>query len=145
MPESVSTVLLANDLAEIPRLADFVEAFCAPLDPPTKDLFALQLALEEAVTNVIHHGYTDGGTHTFSVALARDGRRVTAVLTDDAPAYDPLARKEVDTAVPWAEREIGGLGVHLLKKLMDSAHYERRADRNVLTLVRTFAFPADPS
>jgi anti-sigma regulatory factor (Ser/Thr protein kinase) len=131
------TITLRNDLAEIPRLAGFVDAFCAPLVPTPADVLALQLALEEAVTNVINHGYADGQPHTFTVELAADDRRVTVVVTDDAPTYDPLARAEVDITLPLEDRPIGGLGVHLVKKLLDSARYERRDGRNILTLVRT--------
>lgn len=131
------TLTLRNDLAELARLTDFIDAFCAPLTPTEKDVMAFQLALEEAVTNVINHGYRDGAAHTFTVALqVGEGDRVTAVLTDDAPAFDPLARPEVDIARPLEEREIGGLGVHLVKKLMDHAAYERRDGRNILTLER---------
>jgi len=144
MPESVHTLVLANELGEIPRLADGIEAFCGPLAPAPKDLFALQLALEEAVTNVINHGYTDGAAHTVTVELQARGRCVTAVVSDDAPAYDPLARPEVDTRLPLESRSVGGLGVHLVKKLVDAAHYERRDGRNVLTLSRTFGPPAGP-
>jgi serine/threonine-protein kinase RsbW len=131
------TITLRNDLAEIPRLATFVEAFCAPLAPTPKDVPALQLALEEAVTNVINHGYADSQPHTFTVELAAADRRVTVIVTDDAPAYDPLARAEVDITLPLEDRPIGGLGVHLVKKLMDSARYERRDGHNILTFVRT--------
>lgn len=133
------TFTLANDLAEISRLAEGIETFCAPLDPGPKDLMAVQLAVEEAVTNVINHGYADGQPHTFTVEFSLEDRRLTTVITDDAAAYDPLARPDVDTTKPLEEREIGGLGVHLVKKLMDSTLYERRDGRNVLTLVRTFA------
>jgi anti-sigma regulatory factor (Ser/Thr protein kinase) len=140
MPDRTATLTLTNDLAEVARLAAFVDAFCAPLAPAERDLMALHLVLEEVVTNVVRHGYRDGAAHTFTVALAvAPDRRVTAVVTDDAPAYDPLARPEVDVTQPLEEREIGGLGVHLVKKLMDSAHYERRDGHNVLTLARTFA------
>ena len=129
--------MLRNDLAEIPRLSEFVDAFCAPLAPTPKDVPALQLALEEAVTNVINHGFADGQPHTFTVELAAADRRVTVIITDDAPAYNPLARAEVDIKLPLEHRPIGGLGVHLVKKLMDSARYERRDGRNILTFVRT--------
>ncbi len=142
MPPAVQLLTLTSSLAEIPRVADAVDAFCAPLDPGPRDLHALQLALEEAVTNVITHGYRDQPGHAFTLELRREDRRVTAVLTDDAPAYDPLARAEVDIHAPLAERGVGGLGVHLVKKLMDSAAYERRDGRNVLTLSRAFAPPA---
>jgi len=131
------TITLRNNLAEIPRLAEFVDAFCAPLVPTPKDVHALQLALEEVVTNVINHGYADGQPHTLSVELATAERRVTVVVTDDAPSYDPLARADVDTTLPLKDRPIGGLGVHLVKKLMDSARHERRDGRNILTFVRT--------
>lgn len=131
------TITLRNDLAEIPRLSKFVDAFCAPLAPTPKDVPALQLALEEAVTNVINHGYADGQPHTFTVELRAADRRVSVIVTDDAPAYDPLARAEVDITLPLEARPIGGLGVHLVKKLMDSARYERRDGRNILTFVRT--------
>ena len=137
MPIPRQTITLRNDLAEIPRLSKFVDAFCAPLAPSPKDVPALQLALEEAVTNVINHGYTDGQTHTFTVELQAADRRVSVIVTDDAPAYDPLARAEVDITLPLEDRPIGGLGVHLVKKLMDSARYERRDGRNILTFVRT--------
>jgi serine/threonine-protein kinase RsbW len=131
------TITLRNDLAEIRRLTEFVDSFCAPLVPSSKDVPALQLALEEAVTNVINHGYADGNPHTFTVELEAADRRVTVVLTDDAPAYNPLARAEVDITLPIEDRPIGGLGVHLVKKLMDSARYERRDGHNILTFVRT--------
>ncbi len=131
------TITLRNDLAEIPRLVEFFDAFCAPLLPTAKDVHSLRLALEEAVVNVINHGYADGQPHTFTVELAAADRRVTIVVNDDAPAYDPLSRAEVDVTKPLEDRPIGGLGVHLVKKLMDSARYERRDGRNILTLVRT--------
>lgn len=132
-----STLLtLTNHLDEIPRLADAVEAFCEPFEPSAKDLLSLQLALEEIITNIVNHGYTDGRPHTFTVALSGVPGCIQAVITDDAPAYDPLARAEVDTSLPLEERPIGGLGVHLVKKLMDVSHYERRDGKNILTIER---------
>lgn len=140
MPDRTATLTLTNNLAEIARLAAFVNGFCAQLGPADRDLRALQLVLEEVATNIIVHGYSDGTSHSFSVALAAaPDRKVTVVVIDDAPAYDPLARPEIDATRTLEEREIGGLGVHLVKKLMGSAHYERRDDHNVLTLVRSFA------
>lgn len=138
MSASASQLLtLTNDLAEIPRLAEAVEAFCEPFAPSMKDLLAIQLALEETVTNVINHGYKGHppGARSFTVELAAPSPdRLRATITDDAPAYDPLARPEVDVSLPIEERPIGGLGVHLVKKLMHHAAYERRGDQNVLVL-----------
>lgn len=142
---------LVNDLAEITRAATALETWAEPLELPMPNLMALQLALEETITNVINHGYRDqpAGTRRFTVEFsALSGSaghqpgpsdpvsRIRLVITDDAPAYDPLARAEVDTSLPLEDRPIGGLGVHLVKKLMTHAAYERREDRNVLTLER---------
>jgi anti-sigma regulatory factor (Ser/Thr protein kinase) len=129
------TLTLQNDVGEIPRLAEFIDRFCQPLEPAKKALFSLHLALEEAVTNVIKHGYQDGLPHRFTVALtAGSNGCVTAVLTDDAPPYDPVARPAVDTSLPLEERPIGGLGVHLVKTLAQAVRYERRGGQNVLTM-----------
>ena len=129
------SITLRNDMAEIPRLADFVEEFCQPLAPTAKGLHSLQLALEEAVTNVMTHGYGEGkpGSLTVSLEASAEGR-LTAIISDSAPPYDPLARPPVDTTGSLEEREIGGLGVHFMKKLMDAVRYERRDDHNILTL-----------
>jgi len=155
---------LANDLAEIPRAAAELESWAESLELPMPDLMALQLALEETITNVINHGYRDQppGTRSFTVEIsaAQSGTgvppvsdeasrlvvsaspasgsadTVRLVITDDAPAYDPLARPEVDTSLPLEDRPIGGLGVHLVKKLMTHAAYARRDGRNILTLER---------
>ena len=61
-------------------------------------------------------------------------RRVRVVVTDRAPTYNPLLRPEVDTTLPLDERPIGGLGVHLVKRLMDATSYERRDGQNILTM-----------
>lgn len=143
MPAPSPHVLtLANDLAEIPRAATEFETWAEALQPPMPDLMALQLALEETITNVINHGYRDQppGTRRFTVEFsAPDAGCIRLVITDDAPAYDPLARAEVDTSLPLEDRPVGGLGVHLVKKLMTRASYERRGAHNVLILDRVLA------
>lgn len=141
MPDVPATQLLTltNDLAEIPRLAEAVELFVEPFAPSMKDILAIQLALEETVTNIINHGYrTDPvGTRSFTVELsAPEPTRIRMVITDDALAYDPLARPEVNLDLPIEERPIGGLGVHLVKNLMQHASYTRSGDHNVLELDR---------
>ena len=139
---------LVNDLAEIPRAAGELEAWGESLEVPMADLMALQLALEETITNVINHGYRDQppGTRHFTVEFSAPSDSslpapssplsIRLVIIDDAPAYDPLARAEVDTSIPLEDRPIGGLGVHLVKKLMTHAAYAHRGGRNILTLER---------
>jgi serine/threonine-protein kinase RsbW len=111
-----------------------VDRFCKTIGASQSDAHALLLSIEEVITNVLHHGY-QGAPHPVSLVLeAMPPDRVRAVVTDAAPAYDPLARPDVNTNLPLEERPIGGLGVHLVKSLMTSTHYEWRDGKNVLSL-----------
>jgi anti-sigma regulatory factor (Ser/Thr protein kinase) len=125
---------ITRGAVELPRLIEAVEVFCASIAASKQDTHSLHLAIEEIASNVLEHGY-GGVPHPLSVCLeAIPPNRVRAIVTDDAPAYDPLSRPEVDTTLPLEERSIGGLGIHLVKKLMDSIHYERRNGQNILTM-----------
>jgi anti-sigma regulatory factor (Ser/Thr protein kinase) len=131
-PKQTLTITLG--LEELPRVIAAVDDFCVSIDASRQDAHALHLAIEEAVSNVLQHGY-GGMPRPLSVSLeAIAPDRVRAVVTDRAPPFNPLLRPEVDTTLPLEERAIGGLGVHLVKKLMDSMHYERRDGQNVLTM-----------
>ena len=136
MPPVVAAIELKTEPAELTRLAEAIDQFCRSGSVPDADRFALQVALEETVMNIINHGFKRETGRAIRVTLAADDRAVTVVSKDDAPAYDPLARPEVDTSLPIEERPVGGLGVHLIKKLMQEARYERRNGMNILTLVR---------
>jgi anti-sigma regulatory factor (Ser/Thr protein kinase) len=128
------TVTITRGLEELPRVIEVVEAFCRGVGASEHDAHSLHLAIEEVVSNVLMHGYK-GAPHPVSVCLETiPTRRVRATVTDTAPAYDPLARPEVDTSMPLEDRPIGGLGVHLVKKLMDTTHYERVNGQNVFAM-----------
>ncbi|HEY0835980.1 MAG TPA: ATP-binding protein [Azospirillum sp.] len=126
---------LANDLAEIPRLAETVEGFFDEHGLPPKLAFAFNLALDELLTNVISYAFAPGTTHEIAVRLAVADGQVTAELEDDGPAFDPLT----DARAPVLDgdiddRPIGGLGIHFVKTMMDRVDYERRDGRNRLTM-----------
>ncbi len=129
------TVLkLKNDLAEITRHSEELEAFCEANGVSMDTVMALNLALEEAVTNVIDYGYGHEGEHEFEVELIVADGSVQAAIRDDAAEYNPLAREDPDVNAPLEERRIGGLGVLLVKKLMDTVTYARTDGKNVLTM-----------
>lgn len=137
MSAKSQTLTIAADLAELARVMQMIDEFCAGMAVNTADVSALHLALEEIVTNVITHGYQSDSSRSFTVRLeAVSVDRIRAVVTDDAPAYNPLARPEVNTALPLEARPIGGLGVHLVKKLMDVCLYEQRDGHNVFSVER---------
>ncbi len=127
-------VTLTRGVEDMALVIEALDDFCQGIGISSQDEHSLHLAVEEIVSNVLVHGYR-GLPHPVSVSLESiPPDRVRAVVTDSAPAYDPLSRPEVDTTQPLEERPIGGLGVHLVKKLMDATHYERRDGQNILTM-----------
>ena len=125
---------LKNDLAELATLAAAIESFTAACQLPDEMTGALNLALEEVVTNVITYAYDDEGEHAIDVTMAYDGAAVTARIVDDGKPFDPLSMPEPDVTAPLEEREVGGLGIHLVRQVMTDTHYERQGPHNVLVL-----------
>ncbi len=97
---------------------------------------SLHIALDEMLSNSIMHGFAgrEGGEVTVEVVLDTD--RVCVTLTDDGRPFDPLEMPAPDTTLTTQERRIGGLGIHLVRHIMDEVTYDRRADRNVLVLAK---------
>jgi serine/threonine-protein kinase RsbW len=126
-------IALTNDLAELSRLSGELEAFGAAHELSDEVMMALVLSLEEVVTNVINYGFS-GGTHSINVELAIEDGAVRATVTDEGREYNPLLREDPDVAAALEERRIGGLGVLLVKRLMDEVTYARDSGRNVLTV-----------
>lgn len=126
---------LKNDRREVAGLSKWVDRFSAEFGLDAKVRGDLQVALEEVVLNVITHGYGEGGAvREFSVTLDADDEAITALVDDEAAAFDPTLRAAADVASLPEQRTIGGLGVHLVKNLVESMHYERRDEHNRLTL-----------
>ena len=101
----------------------------------------MHIVLDELLTNTIAHGFAGGpgggGEVTVEAELGPD--RLSVTLTDDGPPFDPFGTATPDTALPMADRTVGGLGIHLVRRMMDDVHYQRRAGRNVVVLVKRLA------
>jgi len=123
-----------SDRAELMKLEGFTADFAAAAGLSDKDLFALQIVVEELVTNVIDYGGVPAGEPAATVELAVADGVLTMVLSDCGREYNPLLREDPDTTLPAEERPIGGLGVHFCKKLTDAQSYARVDGKNVLTL-----------
>lgn len=118
-------------LEAVPKAVDFVITSAREAEMSPQLAHHCGLATDEACTNIIEHGYGETGQGVIDVAVwAQDGHFVVE-LSDDAPPFDPLSI--TDTPSP-TDRKPGGWGVYLIRKLMDTARYERRGNRNVLTL-----------
>ena len=129
-------LILHNDIQQIPQLADFVEtiAFEKKIDQGTA--MSLNLALEEAVTNVIQYAYPEGSDGLVDIEAIIREDQLDFIITDSGRAFDPTAKPEVDITAGVEERPIGGLGIHLVKHIMDSVTYKRVDRKNILTMIK---------
>ena len=129
-------VSLTNDVAEVSRLSLFVKDFCGKLDLDQKTTAAVRLALEETVVNVITYAYPPGEQNIVTITAESDRKQVRFTVQDSGTPFDPTSVLEADTTLDAQNRPIGGLGVLLTRKLMDSISYTRRNGQNVLSLTK---------
>ncbi len=130
------SITLPNDVAEVPVLAEFVEGVCEEAGMDMSTTMQLNLAIEEAVVNVMDYAYPAGEKGEVVVdAVVNDGL-LQIVIRDHGTPFDPTAKGDVDTTLSAEERNIGGLGIHLIRTIMDTVSYERVGDSNVLTLTK---------
>jgi anti-sigma regulatory factor (Ser/Thr protein kinase) len=128
---------LAPDLTEIGRLAEAVEAFGERNELPMKALFSLNLAFDELITNTISYGLAVGSAAPILVTMTVEGGELVSVISDAGIPFDPFAdAPPPDLTSDVADRAIGGLGVHLVKTLIDRFAYRRDGDRNIITLAQ---------
>ena len=129
---------LRNDPAEAGQLAAWVEDFARRAQLPEAVRNAVDLALEECVTNVFSYAWNDGREHWVTVRFKvdEDEARVEVEIEDDGREFNPLTVPPVDTTKPLESRAIGGLGIHMVRQLMDAVEYRRERGRNVLTLIK---------
>ena len=134
MYEGSITVRLPVDLREIERLNRIVRQFGDLHEVPGRTLYAVNLALDEVVTNVVRHGFDDpAGQELVAEITVKEGEFIT-VVTDGGRTFNPLDAPKPDLDAPLSERTLGGLGIHLVRSLMDGVDYRREKEKNVLTL-----------
>jgi serine/threonine-protein kinase RsbW len=130
---------LKNRLSELERLGQFIAEFGAEHGLATKAISELQLAIDELVTNVISYAYADAGEHGIDVRLTADGGEVTVEVEDDGQPFDPLTAPEPDVDAPIEARQIGGLGIHLVRQVTDRLEYRRVGGKNVVDVHKNAA------
>lgn len=128
-----------SDRTELGKIEPFTADFASAAGLSPRDLFVLQIVVEELVTNVIDYGGVPAGQHAATVELSAQEGELVISIRDRGCEYNPLLREDPDTTLPAEQRPIGGLGVHFCKKLTDSQSYERAGDCNVLILRKKLA------
>jgi serine/threonine-protein kinase RsbW len=127
---------VAGDAAHLAQLTAFLQQFWSSAELPPAEVLAFELALEEVFMNVVMHGTTAGALRLVEVSLALTGDGLTMTVEDDGPGFDPLSVPTPDVTASLADRRVGGLGVFLVRQMMDAVSYARVAGRNQLRMTK---------
>jgi sigma-B regulation protein RsbU (phosphoserine phosphatase) len=128
------SIVLPNDTQEVPRLNAFVEEVCQTVGFDDIVTMKVNVAVEEAVVNVMKYAYPAGHRGDVTIEAASNDTRLKFTIIDSGKPFDPTVQAEIDTTLPAKERKMGGLGIHIMRQNMDSMNYERMDNLNVLTL-----------
>ncbi|MBI2470807.1 MAG: ATP-binding protein [Planctomycetes bacterium] len=129
-----TTIQIKNNLSELERLSQTVEAFGEANNLSPKILYALNLSLDEIITNVIYYGYNDANEHQIIIRILLKDEELTVEVEDDGKPFNPLEAEKPDLEKPLEERQVGGLGIHLVTNLMDTLEYKRQEGKNLLVM-----------
>jgi anti-sigma regulatory factor (Ser/Thr protein kinase) len=125
-----------NKISEIERLHQLVEQFCKKNNISKKTQFNLDLALEELIVNTISYGFEDDEEHEIVVNFCIKEHQLLIDIIDDGKAFNPLEKEDVNLDLSLEEKAIGGLGIHLVKTLVDEVSYKWESGKNILTLTK---------
>ena len=132
----MKTLVIKNDVSEVTKFSTFIKSVMEQLNMEKALARQFRLAVEEAVVNVIDYAYPAGQEGDIEVRMMFDGETLKTVIIDSGVAFDPTAKERADTSLSAEDRQIGGLGILLVRELMDSINYERAGGRNFLTLIK---------
>ena len=131
-----SKLVLGNDIQQIPQLAEFIDGIAEQAGLDMSVSMSLNLAMEEAVSNVILYAYPQGSKRQVQIdATVQDGT-IKFVISDSGIPFDPTAKQDANIDLSVEDRPIGGLGIYMVKKLSDSVSYHREHNRNHLTVFK---------
>lgn len=129
-------LVLHNDVQQIPQLADFVETIASEKHLDQSLAMSLNLALEEAVTNVIMYAYPEGSDGLVDIEAILRPESLDFIITDSGIPFDPTSKADADITLGVEERGIGGLGIFLVRNIMDSVSYSREDGKNILKMTK---------
>ena len=123
-----------NEEEELTRVTEFMENICDELQLDTHVAMKIQVAIEEMVTNVIFYAYPEGTSADITLSAESDDKELTFVLSDTGKPFDPTAKEDADIEANPMDREQGGMGILIVKNIMNEVSYQRLGDTNQLTM-----------
>jgi anti-sigma regulatory factor (Ser/Thr protein kinase) len=127
-------VTVKNRIEDLLRVNSLFESFATQHDINGRLRYHLLVSIEEILTNIIKYGFDEEGVHPIHITFRRVEEQIEMEFEDRGREFNPLEIGEPDLDIPLEERKLGGLGIHLVKKMVDEAKYRREGDRNILLL-----------
>ncbi|HBQ59371.1 MAG TPA: ATP-binding protein [Balneolaceae bacterium] len=131
--QSLSVEASTKHLAEV---RDFVAAHAEQIGLDQKDVSEIRLAVDEAYTNIIKHAYNNNASMKVNIEIGSDGDQLWISLMDEGDSFDPSTYHEPDLMQRIKEKKRGGMGVYLIRKLMDQVQYNRKGKTNEIRMVK---------
>ena len=123
-----------NEEQELTRVTEFMENICDELQLDMHVAMKLQVAIEEMVTNIIFYAYPEGTRADISLTAESEDKELTLVLSDTGKPFDPTAKEDADIETNPMDREQGGMGILIVKNIMNEVSYQRLGNTNQLTM-----------
>jgi serine/threonine-protein kinase RsbW len=135
--EPVKKVLhVLNQINELSRIEVFLPELADEWGLPQSLILSVNLVLEEVFTNIVSYGYNDKNNHIISIEFEKESDELKISVIDDGIAYDPTLKEDPDITLSAADRPVGGLGIYLIKQIMDKVEYKRIGEKNHLILTK---------
>jgi len=131
-------LVIQNDIAELNRVVAFLEGLEEEWELPLAIITPINLVLEEALSNVIFYAYEKGSSHEIKIDFAHSANQLDITITDTGKPFDPTQKEDPDIELSVEDRPIGGLGIFLIRKIMNEVSYERVGQENILRMTKKF-------
>ncbi|HAH25981.1 MAG TPA: ATP-binding protein [Prolixibacteraceae bacterium] len=125
---------IENQVEELTPLAEKIEELAKKWELSKALAMNINLAIEEALTNIIFYAFPDHDKHEIKLSITFNMKCLTIKITDNGIPFNPLSQQQPDITLPAEERSVGGLGIFLISQMMDSLQYARQKNQNILTL-----------
>jgi serine/threonine-protein kinase RsbW len=137
MDKSV-TIQIHNKIPQIEQVCQIVQDFSKQHSISDEIIFTVHLALDEILTNIIRYGYSDNADHLIDIEYMLSNDHLNLKIVDDSNPFDPESAPPPDIDAGLKERKIGGLGIYLIKNLVDKIDYSSKNGKNTLILTKHF-------
>lgn len=132
----ISSIKVKNKIKEVQTVIEHFEGFGMENNLPFAAIQKFNIVLDELLNNIISYGFKDKNEHDIEVDIELRNLRLTITIIDDGIPFNPTSYSQPDTMLSMEDRNFGGLGIHLVKNLVDEFDYKRNTNRNIITLVK---------